>query len=185
MPYPISLDNILSETIPLEESSSYIFKDDDGNLPPEEHLDQIFPLNKKASSFLWNLETWTGITTYYNNLGRYFKDTERFSFGSNMEKQVKKWLYNRGIKFDQIVFIPMQPDRAIALTWKMVIHYSPDLFFGHDLAVWDRTLNWVLIYDHNDIFNFGKNRIYDGQKEMLKMNETIKEMIESQTRRQP
>jgi|GEM_PF-4444158 len=111
------------------------------------------------------------INSFYPDISRYFRDVEQFSFGENMESQVKKWLYQRGLPFDSKVLIPFQPDWGLVLTWKMLIHYSPQLFFGYDLTVWDKTINWGLYFHHDDIFHYGKNRIYDGQLEQGKLNE--------------
>jgi hypothetical protein len=101
---------------------------------------------------------------------------EEFSFGENLENEVKKWLYRRGIPFRNKVFICFQPSSGLVTTWKMIIHYSCDMFFGHDLTVWDKTINWGLYFDHNDIFRFGRNRVYDGQDEQRKLNELIAEI---------
>jgi hypothetical protein len=173
----ITLDNIEKFTIQLQEHPmKWIFESDKGQLPSAEHLDQIFPLTKEASRFLWDFQSKIRINSFYPNIERYFKDIDEFSFGENMEDQVKKWLYRRGIPFKNKVFLSLQPDSAVVTTWKMIIHYSPDIFFGHDLTVWDRTINWGLYFNHNDVFHFGRNRIYDGQEEQGKLNELIREI---------
>jgi len=171
------LTDILRETIPLQEHTwKWMFENEDGHLPTTEHLDQIFPLDSKASNYLWKFENEIKLNTFAPETKRYFKDFEKFSFGDNMDKEVKKWLFNRQVKFDNIVYMTFQPTVAFAMTWKMAIHYSANLFFGHDTTIWDRTLNWALYYDHNDVFYFAKNRFYDGQEEKLKLDRLIKEI---------
>lgn len=80
----------------------------------------------------------------------------------------------------------MQPDTAFVLTWKMVIKYAHRLFWGCDLTVWDKTLNWKLEFHHDGEFTFGKDLIYDGQLEMQKNKEkleaALKEMEERKKR---
>ncbi len=175
----ISFENIEQHSVPLHEHPMKWLFDDKNNLAPSaEHRDQVIALDPAAAKFLWNFERDMKISTFYPDVQKYFRDVEEFSFGENMESEVKKWLYHRGIPFSNKVFLSIQPDSAFILTWKMVIHYSADLFFGNDLVVWDRTINWGLYYDHNDLFTFGRNRIYDGQEEKLKYNALIREINE-------
>lgn len=173
----ITLENLETYTVPLHEHPMrWLFEDADGNPPPDSYRDQILPLNKEASHFLWKMESDFRIGEFFPHPEKMFRDIAEFSFGENMEKDVKKWLYRRGIPFRQKVFVVFQPDTAFIMTWKMVVHFSPDLFFGHDLIVWDNTVNWALLYNHNDYFIFGRNRIFDGQEERLRYNALIAEI---------
>jgi hypothetical protein len=172
----VTLDNIETFTIPLaDHGAKWIFETNNKELPPAEHLDQIFPLTKEASRFLWDFESKIRINSFYPDVKRYFRDVDKFSFGENAESEVKKWLYQRGVPFKGKVFVSLQPDSGLVLTWKMIIHYSADIFF-QDLTVWDKTINWGLYFDHNDVFSFGRNRIYDGQEEQMKLNELIRDI---------
>lgn len=58
----------------------------------------------------------------------------------------------------------------------MIIKFSDELFFGSDEIIWDKTLNWALIFDHNDVFYFGKNRNFNAEKHSEEITE-IKKMI--------
>jgi hypothetical protein len=170
----ITLDNIEKFTMPLQDHpAKWMFETDKEGLPSAEHLDQIFPLTKDASQFLSSFQSKIRINSFHPTSKKYFRDVEEFSFGGDSEQRVKKWLYQRGIPFKDKVFVSLYSDTGLVMTWKMIIHYSADIFFGQDLTVWDKTLNWGLYFDHNDIFYFGKNRIYDGQDEQLKLNELI------------
>lgn len=93
-------------------------------------------------------------------MGRYFKEHARFTRKCDDNQKLKKWLYERGIPFSRKVYWPTQPDVAFVLSWKMVIKFSATLFHGNDEVIWDKSLNWVLVYDHNDEFYFGKNPKY-------------------------
>lgn len=172
----ITLENLETHTVPLHEHPMrWLFDDAAGNPPPDSYRDQILPLSKEASHFLWKMESDFRIGEFYPHPEKMFRDVTEFSFGANADKDVKKWLFRREIPFRQKVFVVFQPDTAFLLTWKMVVHFSPDLFFGHDLIVWDNTVNWALLYDHNDYFIFGRNRIFDGQEERLRYNALIAE----------
>jgi len=106
--------------------------------------------------FLWEFERTQKYLNSISNIKKHFNEFNEFSFGEN--QQVKKWLYERGIPFDSKVFWVTQPEWGLILTWKMLIKFSDRIFFATDEIIWDKTLNWCLIYDHNDIFYFGKNR---------------------------
>ena len=136
----------------------------------EEFKAQIFPLNKEASSYLWNAEAYFKIFGQAFFEEAFFQDNERYSIVGKSEKEVKKWLFQRGIPFSQRVFVAIQPAIGFVLIWKMVIKFWDGLFVN-DQAVWDRTLNWGLVYDHNQVFYFGKNRLYNSDKEAEKIYE--------------
>jgi hypothetical protein len=138
----------------------------------QEHKDQIFFLNDKASEFIGNyIESSKMITgpvwKPFNE--RYFKIIEEFDVTENCEKEIKKWLHNKAIPFDKIVYI--EGDRSgqsIALTWKMVIKYWEGLFFSDDIIIFDETLNWGLFYFHEDKLFFGNEKIYNKEFEYQK-----------------
>lgn len=171
------LDDLASHSVPLKGyPMSHVFLSEGGALPSPEHLDQIFPLDAEAARALWDFEAKAKLTSFPPDTGKYFRTSEKLAFGEDQDPVVKKWLYERSLPFSTKCFLCFQQDTAFILTWKMVIHYSPDLFFGHDVVVWDRSLNWALYYDHNDVFHFAKDRIYDGESAQLKMREMIQQI---------
>ncbi|MBO6185107.1 MAG: hypothetical protein J6O88_10565 [Chryseobacterium sp.] len=175
----ITLDDIEQFSVPLEDYvSNWIFMDENDKLAPAEHQDQIFALTKEAANFLWDFDMQLGIDCSE----KYFKVITIFESGTAKTAEIKKFLYNLGIPFSHKVFIAMQPDTGFVLTWKMVIKYSHNLFFGYDQVVRDRTLNWALQFDHDDIFTFGKDIIFDAakekQKNIEKIDNALKEMAE-------
>jgi hypothetical protein len=179
----VSLDNIEEFKVPLDNYiSKWIFTDENDQLASIEHQDQIFPLTKEAANFLWDYEMKLGI----QSSDKYYKKVTTFNSEFSDQQTIKKYLYNLGIPFDQKTFIAQQPDTAFVLTWKMIIKYSHNLFFGHDQAVWDKTLNWKLEFHHDGEFTFGKDLIYDEQLEIQKNKEkletALKEMEERRKR---
>lgn len=146
----------------------WLFECDEGMLPPQEHLDQIYPLNHEAANYLWNFESLIRIHKFYPEVTRYFNEVIEFENIDRNEKKLKKWLFTTGIPFKTKVCLTFRPDLGFVLTWKMVIKYCSKLFFAHDLVIFDNTLNWGLYYHHDEKFHFGKNRIYnsniEGQK---------------------
>ena len=174
----ISLENIEKFKVPLKEYiSNWIFKDEHNQLASDTHQDQIFPLSKEASNFLWN---------YAMNLGlevseKYFKSITKFNSEFADQQAIKKYLFNLGIPFDQKVLIAQQPDTAFVLTWKMVIKYAHNMFFG-DQVIRDKAHNWQLEFHHDGQFSFGKDLIYDGQREILNTKKKLKSSKENDTK---
>ncbi|MGL4596590.1 MAG: hypothetical protein ACRCYO_03625 [Bacteroidia bacterium] len=173
----ITLENIESYAVPLSEHPmKWIFEKEEGVAPSIEFQDQIIPLHADAAMFLWRFRMTQRMGVDEKN----FLQTDSYSIVGKSSEEVKKWLYDRGIPFDQKVFWASQPKDAFVLTWKMVIKFWEDLFHGSDELIWDKTLNWVLEYDHNDLFSFGKNRIFNSEThsdEILKRNEFIQAVL--------
>lgn len=155
----ITLENIEQFSVPLAECPmKWMFEDNDGELPSAEFTDQIIPLNHDASRFLWNFMMNQRVLGADNG---FFKENEEYVSGGKSTEEIKKWLYNRQIPFGNKIFWSNQPGSGFVLTWKMVIKFTEDLFFAQDQILWDKTLNWVLLYDHNEAFSFHRHRLYD------------------------
>lgn len=178
----ITLDNIEQYNVPLEEHSlKWMFEDSEKKTISEEHKDQIFALSPEAAQLLWNMESLFKIFGKDFFEKKYFKENEKFISSGKSDKESKKWLYNLGIPFSHKVFVSIQPQWGFVMTWKMVIKNFEALFFGNDQTIWDKTLNWGLAYDHNDVFYFGKNRIHDSNIEaerIAEKNKIIKAAME-------
>ncbi|MEL7118310.1 MAG: hypothetical protein AAFO07_02685 [Bacteroidota bacterium] len=173
-----SLDNIEAFSIPLlEHPLKWKFEEGEGSGVSPEFEDQIIPLNEEGTHFLWKFFNSQKIFRDKFIKPEYFTKREEYFSGDKSEEEVKKWLYNRGIPFDNKVFWVPQPKWGFVLTWKMVIKFSHELFFGTNELIWDRTLNWVLTYDHNEAFYFAKDRIFNTEIEQQE-KETIKRIID-------
>jgi hypothetical protein len=143
----------------------WMFEDENGEIS-EESKDQIWGISAEMSKVLWDFVTQTKIFNDYPNLTKFFKNVETFDISTKSDKEIRKWLHNRGIKYSTKVFNIHQPDTGFLLTWKMVIkHY--EIMYSGDAAFWDRTLNWGLVCHHDGLFTFGINRIFDNTEEYL------------------
>lgn len=155
----ITLENLEGFSVPIETHPlKWMFEDDNGFLP-EEHKDQIIPLNPNAAKFLWDFE---GTQRQLGNIAKmeqYYKKTKELKSGRLTAQEVKKWLFNLGIPFGQKVFWSHQPEWGFVLTWKIIVKYSDEIFVGNDVVIWDRSLNWCLIHHHDDAFHFGSDRV--------------------------
>lgn len=176
----ITLQNIEHFSVPLDDYiAKWIFTNENGQLASDEHRDQLFPLTEEAAKFLWDYEMQLGLECSE----KYFKTISTFDSSLADQTTIKKYLYNLGIPFSQKVFISMQPTLGFVITWKMVIKYAHNLFFGFDLVVRDRTLNWALQFNHNNIFTFGKNLIFDAHVEMQRNKEKIDQALRKMEKR--
>lgn len=181
----ITLENLSEFSIPLyNHPLKWKFENEEEKELSDEFKDQIIALNTEASKFLWNFESTQRFLNSRDGLEKYFNEYSKCSYKEDESKIVKKWIYKRGISFDQKVFWAHQPDTAFILTWKMVIKFYENLFFASDEIIWDETLNWVLISDHNDIIYFLKNRIFNADKhsdEKIQITKMIAEMNKNST----
>jgi len=177
----ITLENVHTFSVPLSAHPlKWVFEDEHKTLSPE-FEDQIIPLTAEASKFLWEFENTQKYLGHISENKKYFKEQESFKLGKNENQKLKKWLYERGIPFDKKVFWIRQPDSGFVLTWKMLIKFSEKIFFCCDEIIWDKTLNCCLIYEHNDVFCFQKNRIYNAEKHSEEIKE-IKKIINTKNR---
>jgi hypothetical protein len=166
----IPITDLKNHLIPIDNHiMRWMFEDENGIIS-EESKDQIWGISPEMSQTLWDYETQVQIFNDYPKLTKFFKEVETFDASTKSDKEIKKWLHKRGIKYSTKVFDIHQPDTGFLLTWKMVIkHY--EILYSSDALFWDLTLNWGLICHHDGLFTFGKNRIYDNTEEMLWLSE--------------
>lgn len=95
-----------------------------------------------------------------------FRRTESLIFRSDeqdaLEKEdhlVKKWLYHRGIPFTAPVFLIYDSSNVVRTTWKMLIRHWRLFYYpaSDDITICDPSLNWCLLFFHEDELHFGSN----------------------------
>ncbi len=142
------------------------------DLLPETHREQILFLDVVASKYIWSFSNAAHLLTgglwapfEKNN----FKEVDEFNqfYGTSESEQfLKKWLYKRGIAFNTWVYLLEESNNQVILTtWKMVVKYAADLFISNDLMLFDKTLNWCLIYFHHNQLFFGRGNVYDASED--------------------
>ena len=143
-------------------------------LPPT-HQEQIIFLDKKATKFIYSFVENAGLITGggWDPFGKgnfaVVEECDHLFQNDESRRLLKKWLYRRGIPFSSWVFLLTCHDQVIYATWKMVIKYSHDIFPVDDTIVFDKTLNWCLLYYHENQMFFGKNNVYDTAADEMKM----------------
>lgn len=127
---------------------------------PREHLEQLIPLDSRASAFLWDYVSATGLHRDVPFRKGFFKHIDRAKMLEGNERTVRKWLYLRGLPFDKKVYLSWQPDGAMIVPWKLLVRYFDSFYYGcsDDLTVIDASLNWALLFYHEDEIYFGTNQ---------------------------
>lgn len=172
----IDLNNIKNFTIPRPEPFNFIGTAKEFDELPETHKEQILFLDKAAGKWLFEFASTANLTT-----GRIWDPFEKGNFKTvekydrfygiqNSKQELKKWLYQRGIPFRRWVFVLMEDhDQPLLMTWKMAIKYCEHIFFAGDTMVFDNSLNWCLVYFHENEMFFGKDNVYDPTEDQQKM----------------
>jgi len=160
----ISLDKIELHTIPMEEFQlQWRFNDEKYDKLPKQHLEQLKPLNNNASKYLWDLISDLGIHDHNPFKKNYFKNVDSAKILANNENEIRKWLYKRGFPFNKTVYLSWQPGEALITNWKMLIKYYDCFYYGgsDDLTIIDKSLNWAVLFFHEEEIHFGTNEKYE------------------------
>ncbi len=157
----IDFDNIQEHIIPMENFSlKWRFTQESHDKLPDLHLDQLKPLDKKASNFLANYISKTNLHFDIPFKKDFFRTIDKASVSDGNEKEIKKWLYHRGLAFDKQVFLSWNRDNGMIVPWKLLIKYFDSFYYpiADDLTVIDQSLNWALIFFHEHEIYFGTNK---------------------------
>lgn len=127
---------------------------------PEEHINQLQPLDYEAAKFLWeyigqaNLHDDTPFTKDF------FQTIYRARILDGNEREIQKWLSQRGLSYDQFVFLSWNKADAMIVPWKLLIKYFDSFYYGasDDLTVIDQSLNWSLLFYHENEICFGTSK---------------------------
>jgi hypothetical protein len=127
---------------------------------PDEHLNQLKPLNKEASNYLWDYISRTNLHNDTPFKKGFFRTIDKAKILVGNEREVRKWLYQRGLPFDKNVYLSWQPNDAMIVPWKILIKYFDSFYYGttDDLTIFDQSLTWALLFYHEDEIYFGTNK---------------------------
>lgn len=157
----IGFDNIHEHIIPMEEfTMKWRFTEEPYDELPDIHLQQLKPLDKQASQFLWDFISSSGIHTDIPFKKGFFKTTDKAKIGNSNQNEIRKWLYQRGLSFDKDVFLSWQPGEAMIAPWKLVVKYFDSFYYADDLTIIDQSLQWAVLFYHEDEIYFGTNKDY-------------------------
>jgi hypothetical protein len=155
----IDFDNIFQHVIPMDDFRlKWRFTEEKYDKLPDQHLDQLKPLDNEAAKFLWDYIAKTNLHNDIPFKKDFFRTIDRARISDGNEKEIKKWLYQRGLPFDKYVFLSYQPTDAIIVPWKLLIKYFGSFYYSDDLTVFDQSLTWALLFYHEDEIYFGTNK---------------------------
>ena len=156
----IDFDDIFEHIIPMDQFQlNWRFTDEKYNKLPKQHLEQLKPLDKEASKFLWDFIANTNLHDDTPFKKDFFRTIDRAKILDGNEKEIKKWLYHRGLPFDKQVYLSWDTENAMIVPWKLVVKYFDSFYYGgsDDLTIIDKSLNWALLFFHEDEIYFGTN----------------------------
>ena len=154
----IGFDNLTKHVIPMESfSMNWRFTEKNYNQLPKLHLDQLMPLDVKASQFLWDYIVQTNLHKNIPFKEDFFKTVDKAKISEGNNNVIKKWLYQRGIPFNKPVYLSWQPDTAMIVPWKLFIKYFDSFYYSDDLTIIDQSLTWALLFYHESEIYFGTN----------------------------
>jgi hypothetical protein len=157
----IDFDNILQHVIPMEDFRlKWRFTDEKYDKILEIHIDELKPLDSEAAKFLWDYTSNTNLHANTPFTEGFFRIIDKAKILSDNNQEIRKWLYQRGFPFDKRVFLSWQPTEAMIVPWKLLVKYFDSFYYtcSDDLTVIDQSLNWALLFYHEDEIYFGTNK---------------------------
>ena len=148
------------------------FTDSKWNKLPENHLTQIVPLSNLGAKEISKIVKDAGTSINIPFTHNYFKTIDKAKILENNEQIIKKWLYSRGIPFQQEIILYWDSETAALTNWKMFVKYYDDFYYGgsDDLEVFSESLRWMLLCFHEDDFYFGTNNPYTPSNQFEEYN---------------
>ncbi|MCP3932855.1 MAG: hypothetical protein GY705_27605 [Bacteroidetes bacterium] len=159
----IGFENIYEQITPIEDFRlKWRFTEEKYGKLPEIHIEQLKPLNKKASNFLWDYISNSELHNDVPFKKGFFQTIDKAKILEENEKVIKKWLYQRAIPFEKDVFLSWQPDDAMIVPWKILIKYFDSFYYStsDDLTIIDQSLSWAILFYHEDEIYFGTNKYF-------------------------
>jgi len=156
----IGFDNINEQIIPIEKFQlKWRFIEEQYDKLPEIHLEQLKPLNNDASKFIWDYILSSGMHNEMPFKKDFYKTVDKARILDTNENEIKNWLYQRGLPFEKEVLLSWQPNVAMMVSWKILIKYFDSFHYGSsdDLTIIDQSLNWAILFYHEDEIYFGTN----------------------------
>lgn len=164
----IDFDNILEHVVSMDNFQlGWRFTDIKYDQLPSQHLELLKPFDKEASTFL---SKYIDNSNLHNDIPfkkDFFQTIDKAKILDDNKKEIKKWLYQRGLSFDKNVYLCWDKDNALTVPWKIFIKYFDSFFYSasDDLTLFDESLNWAILFYHEDEIYFGTNQKFIPSKD--------------------
>ncbi len=157
----IDFSNIDKHIIPLSDFElKWRFTEENYDVFPSFHLDQLKPLDIQAAEFLSTYMLNADLHANVPFKKNYFRTVDNIKIDEDNSTEVKKWLYQRGLPFKKDVYLSWDNKNAMIVPWKVLIKYFDSFYYGgsDELTVFDESLQWSLMFFHDDQIYFGTNK---------------------------
>ncbi|TXF79282.1 hypothetical protein [Chryseobacterium sp.] len=156
----VDFESIFQHVIPMEGfGRKWRFTEENYDMLPGQDLEQLKPLDQEAAEFLNDYISTAGLHHDVPFTKGFFKTTDHIRISDGNEKEIKKWLYQRGLPFDKPVFLSWDQTDAMIVPWNLVVKYFDSFYYGvsDDLTIMDQSLNWAVLFFHENQIYFGSN----------------------------
>ena len=156
----INFANIHNQVVEMADFDlKWRFTEEKYDVLPAIHLNQITPLNEEAANYLDQYIRSVELHADQPFKKNLFKTIEHINVSDGNEKEIKKWLYQRGLPFEKKVFLSWNRKNGAIVPWKILIKYFDSFYYpgSDDLTVIDESLNWAIVFAHWDTIYFGTN----------------------------
>jgi hypothetical protein len=157
----VDFENILSHTIRLDDFElKWRFTDEKYDRLPDNHLELLRPLDKTGAKILSDYISLVNLHGDIPFKQGFFRTVDKARVLEDNQREIKKWLYQRGLPFNKVVFLGWSQENAMVVPWKILVKYFDSFYYGSsdDLTVIDQTLAWALLFYHEDEIYFGTNK---------------------------
>jgi hypothetical protein len=157
----IDFTNIDKHIIPVSEFRlKWRFTEEQYDVLPNIHLDQLKPLDNQAALFLSTYILKVDLHAEVPFKKNFFRTVDNINLDECNNAEVKKWLYQRGLPFEKKVYLSWDNENAMIVPWKLLIKYFESFYYSgsDDLTVLDESLQWSLVFFHADTIYFGTNK---------------------------
>ena len=162
-PMSIGFEDLSKHAISMNDFGlKWRFIEEKYNKLPNQHLEQLKPLDDEAARFLWDYIVMTNLHHEIPFQTEFFQKIDKAKILDTNQKEIKKWLYQRGIAFDKPVFLSWNPTEAMIVPWKLFIKYFDSFYYSgaDDLTIIDQSLHWALLFYHEDEIYFGTKQAF-------------------------
>jgi hypothetical protein len=157
----VDFENILSHTTRLDDFElKWRFIDEKYDKLPANHLELLQPLDKVGAKFLSEYISAVNLHGDVPFKEGFFRTIDKARILEGNQREIKKWLYQRGIPFAELVFLSWSQENAMVVPWKIFVKYFDSFYYSisDDLTVINKTLAWALLFYHEDEIYFGTNK---------------------------
>ena len=158
----LDFNKLYHHIIPLDNFELYWrFNNKNYDLFCDVDLKKLKPLDKLASNFLWDIALKMNPDIEIPFKKNHFKIIKNKIIDYNHKDDLKTWLYECGVPSNQEVIVSWNSTISMILPWKILVEYFDSFYYtsSDDLTVFDKNLDWTILFAHYDEIYFGTNRL--------------------------